>query len=53
MKARPCWTILLYKELKILKLPDMVHLQNYLFMSWIEANKKFTETFIYSTEIFW
>ena len=35
----------LYKKLGILKFPDIVHLQNCLFMSQIETNKKLKESF--------
>ena len=34
-----------YKDFKILKFPDLVHLQNCLFMSQIEQNEKFAESF--------
>lgn len=35
----------LYTKLNILKFKDMVHLQNYLFMSQVGHNKKLAETF--------
>ena len=35
-----------YKELKILKFPDLLYLQNCLFMCQIEANQRLTTSFV-------